>query len=137
MPPPCDGGETIERGMMMIIRCLSVDVFRSAADLGDCTNGGISSRFRSLLVACPDGPEEIDASVSIPLNFCRIRKRYICGRDVYDIRPAAVDEYGDIVDRGGHWYMMGGNFAYTCDSRLAAMAGGLHTAIPVHDRREH
>lgn len=119
----------------MKIRCLSVEVFRSA-DGSDCTNGGISSRFRHLLVACPDGPHIVDTDVAIPINFCRIRKRYICGKDVYDIRPAAVDEYGDIVDRGGRWYMMGGNFGYTCDSRLSDMAGGLHTAIPVHDRCE-
>lgn len=121
---------------MSKIRCLWVSVFRDAR-FGDCSNGGVSSRFSELLVACPNGPFEFDSDVAIPLNFCRVRERYLWGKKVYDVRPATVSEEGKVVDRDDKWRMFGGNFAFTSDSRFSDLCGGLgYGAVAIHDRIE-
>lgn len=112
------------------IRCLAINVYRSAA-LGDCTNRGISSRFDTLLLACPDGPITFDADAETPLNFCMLERRL----GYTDIVPAAVNERGEIVPRGPYWWSCGGNIASTSDSRLSALAGHYYP-IKIHDRRE-
>ena len=125
--------------MARIIRCLQVYVYRDA--LGDCTNNGVSKFFDKLLVECPTGPFEFDADYETPLNFCRVNVRHFRGEVLFDIRPAAVDENGTVVDRGRKWYMMGGNFGYTCDSRFRELQellgnSSVHGAVAIHDRTE-
>lgn len=113
----------------MIIRYLDVDVFRSPD--GDFSNNGVSSRFRELAVACPDGIWSFDSEKELPLNFCMIEYRpYI---DHFDIVPAMVED-GKIVKRPGGW-MSGGNIAYTCDSRFHAMKGN-HYPLQILDKIE-
>ena len=123
----------------MIVRCLSVNVYRNS--IGDCTNGGVSSRFDTLLVACPDGSVTFDSDVETPLNFCMVERRRICS--VYGsmaepvhlrIVPACVDESGQIVKRPG-WWMNGGNIADTADSRFSRMNGHYYP-LTIHDRQE-
>ena len=116
----------------MKIRALSVEVYRFP--LWDCTNGGISSRFRELLIACPDGNEEIDTDVMIPLNFCAVVRRDLGFTEVCTVYPATVNEDGEIVKRPG-WWMYGGNIADTSDSRWRALSGGYYP-LHIHDRRE-
>ena len=41
------------------MRALSISVYRNNR-YGDCTNGGISSRYDELLCLCDDGPVVID-----------------------------------------------------------------------------
>ena len=120
----------------MKINALSIMVYRGP--LGDCTNNGISSRYNTLLVACPDGNHVIDTDFGIPDNFCHLRRRELFGGTtiVYDIRPADVSN-GEIIDRGRRWYMMGGNFAYTSDGRFRDMLKGFCGAVPIHDRVEN
>ena len=121
----------------MNIHTLSVEVFRFP--LGDCTNRGVSSRFKSLAIACPDGPDVFDADVAIPLNFCMVERRRISniyGRGEYvymDVVPATVDERGQIIPRPG-WWMNGGNIVDTCDSRFRSMTAGY--PLRIHDRQE-
>lgn len=79
----------------MKISCLAVNVYRSR--LGDCTNGGISSRFGELLVFCHDGPRSFFSEHELPLNFCKVERRY----GVAHIVPAMVTEDGQIVPRPG------------------------------------
>ena len=124
------------------IRCISVDVFRSSSH-GDCSFHGISGRFNRLLVACEDGPDSFDADVAVPINFCMVEARRLYsvfgtnqGEVVYDVIPAMVNEDGKIVKRGGRWYMMGGSFAYTSDSRFSNLHPGTYGAIAIHDRWE-
>ena len=116
----------------MKINVLAVHVFRNP--MGDCTNGGISSRYRELLLPCSSGPRTVDTD-DLPENFCYVRYREIGDREIYDIRPADVVD-GELVDRGGKWYSMGGNFAYASDSRFADMVGGMYGAVAIHDRVE-
>lgn len=125
--------------MAKIIHCLPVHVFRD--NMPDCTNNGISKFFDKLLVACPAGHISFDADRETPLNFCRVNVRRFRGEVLFDIRPAAVNENGSIVDRGYKWYMMGGNFGHTSDSRfddLLECLGNksMYGAVAIHDRTE-
>ena len=116
----------------MKIKGIGVDIYRFP--LGDCTRNGISSRFRELILPCEDGYIDIDTD-NLPENFCYVRLRVIGDKEIYDIRPAEIKD-GELVDRGGKWYMMGGNFAYSSDSRFSKMVGGMYGAIAIHDRVE-
>jgi len=117
----------------MKINYLDVEVYRSAS-LGDCTNGGVSSRFDKLLIACPDGPWSFDGEKEVPINFCMIEKRSVFGEICSSIVPATVDESGRVVKRPG-WWMYGGNIASTSDSRFSDMKGHFYP-LKIHDRRE-
>ena len=117
----------------MKVNCLPVDVYRSP--LGDCTNHGISSRFKELLVFCPSGHMSFNSDTETPLNFCAIfRKETFSGPDYLYIAPAMVDENGRFVRRPD-WWMNGGNIASTSDSRLREMTGHNYP-LHIHDRRE-
>ena len=113
----------------MKVNCLPVYVYKNNV-LGDCTNNGISSRFNTLLVYCPEGHRTFDSDKEIPLNFCVLRERagYI------HIVPAMITETGKVAARPG-WWMNGGNIAATSDSRLSEMTGHNYP-LNIHDRRE-
>lgn len=116
----------------MIINCLEVEIFKDHG--GDCSNGGISSRFHSILVPCPFGPVSFDSEKELPLNFCTFETRDVFEGILYtDIVPATVNEYGGIWPRPG-WWMFGGTIAYTSDSRFSSMAG-LYP-LKIRDRQE-
>lgn len=109
-----------------------VFVYR-CADHGDCTNGGVTSKYTSfeLFWDC----ESEDA-----LRYCKenninpeqalfLVKRKLWGEDYSYAEP--------LTKKPGKWYMMGGNFVYTCDSRLYKMDGKMCASpIPVFDRYE-
>jgi len=116
----------------MKIKAISADVYRF--QLGDCTNGGVSSRHRELLLPCEDGYIDVDTD-NLPENFCYVRLRMIGDQKIYDIRPAEIKD-GELVDRDGKWYMAGGNFAHSSDARFSRMVGGMYGAIAIHDRVE-
>lgn len=107
------------------MKALPVSVYRNTT-LGDCTNNGVSSRFDTLLVICPDG-FDVDEK-NPPENLCKVVRRRIRGRDVYHIEP---------VGRAmGVGWMMGGNFAFSHDSRFGALCGNQYGALAIHDRQE-
>lgn len=115
----------------MKVNCLSVEVYRS--HFGDCTNGGISSRFNELLIACADGPHTFDSNIETPLNFCMVETLIFRGVKHQHIVPAMIDG-NKIVKRPG-WWMCGGNIANTPDSRWTAIKGHDYP-LKIHDRRE-
>lgn len=118
----------------MMINYLSVNVYK--CPMGDCTNNGVSSRHKKIALRCVDGPFSFESDAGVPDNFCYVKKfRPFGDRAIYKIVPADVVD-GKIVDRGGKWYMMGGNFAYSSDSRFSEMIGGMYGAVPIHDRVE-
>lgn len=93
---------------------------------GSCSNGGLSSRARSVVIVEIDGER-------VP-EFARIREpsheapavslRFEYGR--YVARPA---------DEPDRWYMASGAFLHTSDSRWRELIG--HSLpIPLHDRTE-
>ena len=119
----------------MKITCIPVTVYRNPRY--DCTNSGISSRFDELLVACPEGFREVDSD-NLPDNFCILENRTPFGENapIPTIYPATVTESGEIIARKG-WWMMGGNYGATSDSRFYDLIKGhFYGAVAIHDRME-
>ena len=102
---------------------LPVSVYRDL-EIGDCTNGGVTSNPDNyFVVPCEDGhvTEEI------------VEKRgYIV---LEPMEPAYKGCPIRVKPRGVEgWYMNGGNFVYTSDSRFRETYGP--APISVHDRKE-
>ena len=102
--------------------CLTARVLRDSG-FGDCTNGGISAYARELYILSktkgPFEPEDIRECVK--LEFREIAgERYVNAKPVYF---------------PGRWYMAGGNFLYSSDSRYKELTG-ISYPISVHDRYE-
>ena len=51
------------------MKALRIHVYRD--NLGDCTNGGISSRYNDLLLICENGYIEIDEN-NLPENLVEV-----------------------------------------------------------------
>ena len=118
---------------------LIVNVYR-AAGYGDCTNGGLSSRFDELCLVNADGPFE--PSEKCPAVIMESHYKG-CLRIVPVILQSPPSGEGIAiwaVDKT-KWYMAGGNYAATSDSRFNELAAKLlgHTfyaAVKIHDRVE-
>lgn len=108
------------------MKALPISVYR-AADMRDCTNGGISSKYGELLLICPEGFLQIDED-NPPENLVKLVRRDLFGGTVYHIEPV-------VRPRGAGW-MAGGNYAATSDSRFSRMLNGMYGAVSVHDRQE-
>lgn len=107
----------------MKVRALSCGIFQDKV-IGNCSNDGISNRFNSVYVICPDGNHEIDLD-NPPENLV-----------IYEEK-----DFGFTVHRrfkpyntGGRWNMFGGTFVYTSDGRFRETFGDY--PIPLHDRYE-
>ena len=98
---------------------LSCEVYRN--DLGDCTNGGISSTHKSLIIDKTDGPFEGDAA-----NSVKIEVKNFNGYEYKYVVPVNQPE-------GMCGPMFGGNFIYSSDSRFAKIS---KYPLPIHDRFE-
>lgn len=96
-------------------------VFRDS--LGDCTNGGISSARRELYIMTkekyPFEPEDLRECIGIEFREC-------CGEKYVDAKPLYFPR---------RWYMAGGNFLYTSDSRYKEITG-ISYPVSIHDRYE-
>lgn len=121
---------------------LLVSVMRSAW-LGDCTNGGVSSKADSAVLVAngreigPFEPGEgkpalylakwCDLVIACPENLEeKSPRRYSKGvRDVLPLGDRTIDTLGG--------WMFGGNFVYSSDSRFREING---YPIPIYDRRE-
>jgi hypothetical protein len=90
--------------------------------LGDCTANGISSKAKTLYIEHPEGPH---SEFTVPKeNIVVLRTS---GSGYKSLVPL---EYAD----GKRWVMMGGNFAYTSDSRFSSFS---QYPLPIHDRVEN
>lgn len=101
-------------------RALWVNIYKP--HYGDSSNGGISSRFRDILLLCENGPVEVDMD-NPPENLCKVVKRNLFGRDYYHVEP-----YARPVGVG---WMYGGCIVCTSDSRFA-----FDYPLKLHDRCE-
>ena len=130
------------------VRGLTIQVYRPA-DAPDCTLGGISSRFSRLTLvgivddrdtflqigtyapapvrALPSNCQVCEPAADRPPVVLRIRK--MGDRLLYTIEPYQADG-------GSRWYMAGGNYAGSSDSRFSQLAGGTYGALNIHDRHE-
>ena len=116
---------------------LPVEVYKHRH--GDCSNGGITSRFNEVLVPCESddpmerGFVEYDPA-NPPENLMTIERRDMFGQVLLTLVPH---------DDNGRWHMYGGCKADTCDSRwgkMLARVGGpiyrFNSCLDIHDRYE-
>ena len=112
---------------------LTANIFRSK--MGDCSNGGPSCRYDSVLVVDDEvpGPAELDVERQFPVKLIR---REIRGEEYIHAVPLLCDEWPISAEgraRAGGSFMFGGTFIYTSDSRLRDVCS---YPIPLHDRVE-
>ena len=103
-------------------RALPCGIFKDK--YGDCSNGGISSRFNEILLLNERGHIKVDLD-NPPENLCVYVERELFGEEHDFIRPYAPKDSGNVG------YMFGGTIIYTSDSRFQ----GKHP-ICLHDRQE-
>lgn len=105
-----------------IASCLTADVYRSSC-ISDCTNDGISAERKELYILSavkgPFEPQDIRECVYI-------EQKKVAGSEYINCKPAYFQK---------RWYMMGGNFLYTSDSRYRDVTRSEYP-IPIHDRYE-
>lgn len=100
---------------------LHCDVYESKL-IGNCSNHGVSSTHRQVTLVGPGIPEIFEADEKAPAVW--LRKRKFGEREYIHAVP---EEPG----KETVWWMMGGSFIYTCDSRFPS-----DYPIPLHDRTE-
>lgn len=106
------------------MRALPIEIFKSK--FGDCSNGGISSKYNEILVECPDGYIEVDEN-NLPENFCKIVTR--------DLGFAVVQHVEPVARPKGVGWMAGGCIVDTSDSRWSRLKGNYYP-LKLHDRCE-
>ena len=109
---------------------LPVNIYRDNS--GDCTLGGVSSKTANM-----DRFILVDEKVGGPFNveenevYLIIVRRNLFGRVYMHLEPRINDK--DLKPKGTVGSMMGGNFAYTSDSRFREVSD---YPLPIHDRFE-
>lgn len=106
---------------------MRLSVYRNV-ELGDCTNGGISSRYKTVTLVGPGVPEIFEVREDAPAVVIDQRIGY------FFLRPEAE------VPEGHCGWMAGGNLVGTSDSRftdlLKRLTGARIGVLPIHDRSE-
>ncbi len=106
---------------------LNVSVYRNSEFAGyDCTNGGITSANTSLNVVNADGP--FDPTDTAPAVM--IVDDFPCNKSYPKLVPAVWNALTEEWERTKGWFMFGGNYGGTSDSRVE------YNILPVHDRQE-
>ncbi len=101
-------------------------------DLGDCTNGGFSSKVRQVCIINASGPFE-------PSDDCPaviLESGYNGPMTRNTVRAVSVDD-----KESDNWLMHGGNFLHTSDSRFSDLVKDLTGRssggpVAIHDRKE-
>jgi hypothetical protein len=95
---------------------------------GDCSNGGISSRYsRVTVIGLGKDAEIFEPTEDAPA--VRLVKRKIGGKVVVHAEPVEGLKSGNIG------WMAGGSYVSTSDSRFCR-AVGFYGAVSLHDRQE-
>jgi hypothetical protein len=99
--------------------------------MGDCSNGGLSSKHQKVLIVNAEGP--FDPTPTCPAVL--LRKGPI---NTIHAVPAKLDVYGKWVPED-ETFSFGGTYVACCDSRFGAAVrrvGGqdIYGAIAFHDR---
>lgn len=100
-------------------KALSVNIFKDRN--GDCSNGGISSKYDSILVLHDEGWIDVDMD-NPPENLCKLVKRNLWGETFYHVEPVAAPT--------GIGWMFGGSLVYSSDGRFST------GPLKLHDRQE-
>ena len=105
------------------MRALPISIFQDKA-IGNCSNNGISARFKEVLIIHETGFINVDMD-NPPENLCKIVTRTILGREYKHIEPVARPT--------GIGWMSGGCICYSCDSRFRELS---QYPLCLHDRQE-
>lgn len=117
--------------MEKVIKKVSVGIYRDSS-LGDCTNGGLTSKVDSAWLF-------IDCTREEAIAYCELKdtnpneQLFLERRELPWTKNA--DYVTPLVERKGLLRMFGGNFVYTSDSRFREYCGTTQP-LPVHDRYE-
>lgn len=106
-----------------MMRALPIEVYRKVKPY-DCSNGGISSRFDSLLLLNDEGFIEIDEN-DPPENLVKLVERQLFGETYLHIEPVKGP------DKNCAGWMYGGNIACCSDGRFPS-----RYPLKIHDRQE-
>lgn len=101
---------------------LLVGIYESK-EIGNCSNGGISSRCKSAILVGEGIAKVFGPSPECPA--VKLVHRTICGKPYVHAEPVESKNGNNVG------YMAGGTFIYTCDSRFPSSY-----PIPLHDRQE-
>ena len=106
------------------MKALPCEIYK-AKKLGDCSNGGISSRYNEVLLLCEEGFIDVDMD-NPPDNLCKVVTR--------DFGFAVYTHIEPVAKAKGVGWMAGGTLVYSSDSRFHRMCGDY--ALSLHDRTE-
>lgn len=113
---------------MRKVKGLLVWVYRNG-DFGDCSMNGISSRHDKLILI----GEGVEGFIEVDLDNPQEEVVHLVKRQMHDGEYLHVEpldgQYSKAENR--KWYMSGGNFVYTSDSRFPC-----NYPLSVHDRHE-
>ena len=105
------------------MRALPISIYEDKG-IGNCSNNGISSRYKDVLLICEEGYVVIDEN-NLPENLVKLVTRNLFGKEYKHIEPVAKPS-------GAGW-MAGGSLVYSCDSRFREMS---EYPLSLHDRQE-
>ena len=108
---------------MNIMRALPLNIYENKS-YGNCSNNGISSRYREVLLICEEGFINIDED-NPPENLVKLVVRNLFGKEYKHIEPVARPT--------GVGWMSGGSIVYSCDSRFRRLSD---YPLSFHDRQE-
>jgi hypothetical protein len=108
------------------VRGVTALIYRDQLGL-DYSNRGISATATEVVVVGPGIDPIFAASVERPA--VRIIRREHASGTIYHAEPVPTE------DEPGPWYMFGGAFIFSTDSRFRASID-FYGALPLHDRRE-
>jgi len=116
---------------------MGLTVYVYKCPLGDCTNGGISSKYDSLTVVNVKGPSEPrEYSPAVLL----VTGPYNTARLVPAVFNDLSEKWESIETAHGEWVMFGGNFGSTSDSRFSEaiklLNGDKNGIVKIFDRIE-
>lgn len=106
------------------MKCIELSIYKPST--GDCSNGGISSKYNHILLEHPNGWVNVNPAEP-PENLCKIVKRNLFGSEYIHIEPV------EPVPTGCVGYMSGGCTVDTSDSRWHELS---HYPVRLHDRTE-
>lgn len=117
---PADNVQTVVSCEIEPLKGLIVEVYRSA-DQSDCTNNGLSSKVKSILLTGPGIPDIFTASSDCPAF--KVVERNLQRGEYLHVEPWERP--------AGSGWMYGGNHCYTSDSRFPSQY-----PLKIHDRQE-
>jgi len=115
---------------------LHVSVYRNA-DIQDCTNGGISSKYNKLILIAEDVKlervEQFCNKNNYDINTCvQVYTRNLQGHNYVVVTPIHLH-----TNNSKAWTMFGGNYIGTSDSRFKNITKNQEqNPIAIHDRQE-